>query len=38
MPFIGQISNEDFMDYGEGIYYAFHCADCDVTATRYQQT
>jgi hypothetical protein len=37
MPFIGQISNEDF-DHGEGIYYCFHCPQCDVTATSYQQT
>ena len=38
MPFIGQISNADFMQYGEGIYYAFRCPHCDVTATFYQQT
>jgi len=38
MLFIGQISNEDFMEYGEGIYYAFHCPTCNVTATSYQQT
>lgn len=38
MPFVGQISNEDFMEYGEGIYYAFHCPDCAISATMYQQT
>jgi len=38
MPFVGQISNEDFMEYGEGIYYAFRCPQCNVTATCYQQT
>jgi len=38
MPFIGQISNEDFVKYGEGIYYAFRCPKCNVTATCYQQT
>jgi hypothetical protein len=38
MPFIGQISNEDFMEYGEGIYYAFRCPQCNVSATCYQQT
>lgn len=37
MPFLGQISNEDFME-SEGIYYAFHCMTCGVTATSYQQT
>lgn len=37
MPFVGQISNEDF-DNGEGIYYCHHCPDCDITATSYQQT
>jgi hypothetical protein len=38
MPFVGQISNEDFMEFGEGIYYAFRCPHCKVTATCYQQT
>jgi hypothetical protein len=38
MPVVGQISNEDFMEYGEGIYYAFRCPRCNVTATCYQQT
>lgn len=38
MPFIGQISNEDFIEYGEGIYYAFRCPACKVTGTCYQQT
>lgn len=37
MPFLGQISNEDFME-AEGIYYTFHCVPCGVTATTYQQT
>ncbi len=38
MSFVGQISNEDITEYGEGIYYCFHCPHCDVTATNYQQT
>jgi hypothetical protein len=38
MPFVGQISNADFEEYGEGIYYAFRCSRCNVTATCYQQT
>jgi hypothetical protein len=37
MPFIGQISNEDFEE-AEGIYYAFYCETCGVTATTYQQS
>lgn len=38
MPFIGQVSNEDFVQFGEGIYYAFRCPGCNVTATNYQQS
>jgi hypothetical protein len=38
MPFIGQISNEDFIEYGEGIFYAFRCPRCNNSATMYQQT
>jgi len=37
MRFIGQISNEDFEE-AEGIYYAFYCETCGVTATNYQQS
>ena len=29
--------DEDFLE-SEGIYYAFHCVPCNVTATSYQQT
>lgn len=38
MPFVGQISNEDFLEFAEGIYYAFHCPKCNVSATGYQQS
>ena len=38
MSFVGQISNEDFMEYAEGIYYAFLCTGCGITATNYQQS
>lgn len=38
MPFVGQISKEDFIENGEGNYYAFFCSQCRVSATCYQQT
>jgi hypothetical protein len=38
MPFIGQMSNEDYEKYGEGIYYLFACGRCGVSATNYQQS
>jgi hypothetical protein len=38
MLFVAQLSNEDFESHGEGITYAFLCADCRMTATIYQQT
>lgn len=38
MPFIGQISCEDVEANREGIFYAFICADCAMTASSYQQT
>lgn len=38
MKFIGQISMEDFEEYGEGIYYGFLCEDCNIASTTYQQT
>lgn len=38
MLFIGQISNEDFDSMMEGIEYCFHCPQCNVTATSYQQS
>lgn len=38
MLFIGQISNEDYDQWSEGIYYCFVCANCNVTATTYQQS
>ncbi|KAJ3053906.1 hypothetical protein HK102_011608, partial [Quaeritorhiza haematococci] len=38
IPFVGQISNEDCQEFGEGIYYLFACGRCGVTATGYQQS
>jgi hypothetical protein len=38
MIFIAQLSHEDYDQNAEGIYYAFLCRACHVTATRYQQT
>lgn len=38
MKFVGQVSMEDFEDYGEGIYYGFVCNECKIAATGYQQT
>ena len=38
MQFIGQISCEDVEPNREGIFYAFLCADCAMTASTYQQT
>jgi hypothetical protein len=38
MSFVGQISNEDFLEHAEGIYYVFVCLDCGVSATNYQQS
>ncbi len=38
MVFFGQISNEDFNDWMEGIEYCFLCPQCNVTATSYQQS
>lgn len=38
MKFITQLSMNDIQEYGEGIYYSFLCARCDITATNYQQT
>ena len=38
MPFIGQISCEDVEPNREGIFYAFLCSDCAMTASAYQQT
>jgi hypothetical protein len=38
MLFIGQISNEDFDPYMEGIEYCFLCSNCKVAATSYQQS
>lgn len=38
MPFIGQISCEDVEPNREGIFYAFLCSDCAITASTYQQT
>jgi hypothetical protein len=37
MKFIAQVDNGQF-PYHEGVYYAFLCASCRVTATTYQQT
>ena len=38
MPFVAQLSNADYQEYGEGIYYLFACPDCGVAATGYQQS
>ncbi len=38
MMFLAQIDHADIDDYTEGIYYAFFCPTCRVTATGYQQT
>jgi hypothetical protein len=38
MPFIGQISCEDVDRRCEGIFYAFLCPGCTMTASTYQQT
>lgn len=38
MFFVGQLSNEDFQEYGEGIYYIFLCKTCKIAATTYQQS
>lgn len=38
MPFLAQIDLGDIDDYGEGIYYVFHCRECDIAATGFQQT
>jgi hypothetical protein len=37
MMFIAQVDNGQF-PYHEGVYYAFLCSACRVTATTYQQT
>lgn len=38
MRFIGQFDCGYFVEYGEGIYYAFICEDCNMAATHYQAT
>jgi hypothetical protein len=38
MMFMAQVSHEDIEDLSEGIFYAFICPTCRITATRYQQT
>ncbi|GAA0125655.1 DUF1963 domain-containing protein [Clostridium sp. CTA-19] len=38
MKFIAQIDWADIEEYGEGIYYAFICEECNIAATHYQQT
>ena len=35
---IGQISCEDIEPHREGIFYAFLCSGCAMTASTYQQT
>ena len=35
--FVAQLDNSDFK-YQEGVFYAFLCTQCRVTATSYQQT
>ncbi|MEZ0368815.1 MAG: hypothetical protein ACAI44_06990 [Candidatus Sericytochromatia bacterium] len=38
MPFVAQLKMDEVEEYAEGVYYAFACSDCRVTATAYQQT
>lgn len=43
MQFFGQVAMEELgedvhFEYGEGIYYAFACTDCGLSAASYQQT
>lgn len=38
MKFIGQIDWADIEEYGEGMYYAFVCEECNIAATHYQQS
>lgn len=38
MVFKGQVAAEDIEKYREGIYYAFYCSICNISATHYQQT
>ncbi len=38
MTFIAQLDMEDVDEYGEGLYYFFHCDDCKVVSSNYGQT
>lgn len=38
MMFLAQLDRDDIEDHAEGIYYAFVCPACRMTATSYQQT
>ena len=38
MMFLAQVANDEIEDYSEGIYYAFVCSLCSMTATGYQQS
>jgi hypothetical protein len=38
MTFVGQVAPDELADFQEGMHYAFLCAPCRTTATRYQQT
>lgn len=38
MMFVAQVDHEDIEDCSEGIFYAFLCPACRMTATTYQQT
>ena len=38
MKFIGQIDCADIEEYGDGMYYAFVCEECNIAATHYQQS
>jgi DNA-directed RNA polymerase subunit RPC12/RpoP len=38
MMFVGQVSNDDVQELAEGIYYAYACDRCQVSATSYQQS
>ena len=38
MAFIAQVGAEDFVEFGEGIFYAFLCEPCRLSSATYQQT
>jgi hypothetical protein len=38
MLFVGQLASEDYVEHGEGTFYAFLCRDCRLATANYQQT